>query len=94
MNEANGRDKVGKLSTFNTRSETAPELFTLSNVWRRAQHCIIPADVIFEPDRQSNEAAATRFTQGDGAPLGIARLFDRWRDGAPVRFKRATSCRP
>lgn len=82
MNKANGQDKAGKLSTFNARSETAPNSFTFSNAWRRAQHCIIPADAIFEPDWRSGKAVATRFTRADGAPLGVTGLWDRYRDAA------------
>jgi putative SOS response-associated peptidase YedK len=68
-----------KLSTFNARSESAAKSFTFGNAWRRAQHCIIPADAVFEPDWRSGKAVATRFTRADGAPLGIAGLWDRWR---------------
>ncbi len=82
MTKPDGLDKAGKLSTFNARSETAPKSFTFSNAWRRAQHCIIPADAIFEPDWRSGKAVATRFTRADGAPIGIAGLWDRFRDAA------------
>ncbi len=71
-----------KKSTFNARSETAHTLWTFRNAWAKCQHCIIPADAIFEPDWRSGAAVATRFTRADGAPLGIAGLWDRWRDAA------------
>lgn len=82
MTKADGLDKAGKRSTFNARSETAAKSFTFGNAWWRAQHCIIPADAIFEPAWRSGSAVATRFTRADGAPLGIAGLWDRWRDAA------------
>lgn len=90
MTKPGGLDKAGKLSTFNARSETAPRSFTFSNAWRRAQHCIIPADSIFEPDHrpetkarfQTEKPVPTRFTRADGAPLGIAGIWDRYRDQA------------
>ncbi|WP_334158447.1 SOS response-associated peptidase [Achromobacter insolitus] len=82
MTKADSLDKAGKLSTFNARSETAAKSFTFGNAWRRGQHCIIPADAIFEPDWRSGAAVATRFTRADGAPLGIAGLWDRYRDAA------------
>ncbi|WP_088155628.1 SOS response-associated peptidase family protein [Achromobacter xylosoxidans] len=50
MTKADGRDKAGKLSTFNARSETAAKPFTFSNAWRRAQRCIISAEAVFGPD--------------------------------------------
>ena len=68
-----------KLSTFNARSETAATSFTFGNAWRRGQHCIIPADAIFEPDWRSGKAVPTKFTRADGKPIGVAGLWDRWR---------------
>ncbi|WP_325048238.1 SOS response-associated peptidase family protein [Achromobacter spanius] len=44
------------------------------------RRCIIPADAIFEPDWRSGKAVTTRFTRADGAPLGVAGLWDRYRD--------------
>ncbi|ANN71566.1 SOS response-associated peptidase [Bordetella bronchialis] len=71
-----------KLSTFNARSETAGKSFTFGNAWRRGQRCLIPAENVFEPDWRSGRAVATRFTRADGAPLGIAGLWDKWRSPA------------
>jgi putative SOS response-associated peptidase YedK len=74
-------DEANKKSTFNARSETAHQLWTFRNAWAKAQHCIIPADAIFEPDWRpvdqglSKKSVATRFTRADGAPLGIAGLW-------------------
>ncbi|KCB24989.1 SOS response-associated peptidase [Bordetella hinzii] len=82
MTKADGLDKAGKLSTFNARSETAAKSFTFGNAWRRGQKCIVPAEAIVEPDWRSGKAVATRFTRADGAPLGIAGLWDRYRDAA------------
>ena len=82
MTRADGLDRAGKLSTFNARAETAATSYTFGNAWRRAQRCIIPADAIFEPDWRSGSAVATRFTRADGEPLGIAGLWDRYRDAA------------
>ncbi len=72
MTKPDGLDKAGKLSTFNARSEAAAKSLTFGNVWRQAQHCIIPADVIFEPDWRSGTAVATWLTRADGASRGIA----------------------
>jgi putative SOS response-associated peptidase YedK len=78
------------LSTFNARDDRVSYAFTFRNAWRRAQHCIIPADAIFEPDHRdetkarfgTSKSVPTRFTREDGAPLGIAGLWDRYRDAA------------
>jgi len=82
MTKADGLEKAGKLSTFNAKSETAHQLWTFRNAWAKGQRCIIPAEAIFEPDWRSGVAVATRFTRADGAPLGIAGLWDRYRDAA------------
>lgn len=57
-------------------------VLSFGNGWHRAQHCIIPADAIFEPGWRSGKAVATRFTRADGAPLGTAGLWDRYGDAA------------
>lgn len=80
MTKAEGLAKAGKLSTFNARSETAARSYTFGNAWRKAQHCIIPAEAIYEPDWRSGKAVATRFTRADGAPMGIAGLWDQYKD--------------
>ncbi len=73
--------KDEKLSrhTYNARSETVHEKPSFRNAWKRAQHCVIPADAIFEPDWRSGKAVATRIERADGAPLGIAGLWSSWR---------------
>ena len=82
LTSAAGLSKAEKLSTFNARSETAATSFTFRNAWRRGQRCIIPAECIFEPDWRSGQAVATTFRRSDGAPLGVAGLWDRYRDAA------------
>jgi len=80
MTRADGLAKAEKLSTFNARSETAHKSFTFSNSWRKGQRCIVPAEAVYEPDWRSGKAVATRFTRADGAPLGIAGLWDQYKD--------------
>lgn len=80
MTRADGLAKAEKLSTFNARSETAAKSYTFGNAWRRGQRCIIPAEAIYEPDWRSGKAVPTRFTRADGAPMGIAGLWDQYKD--------------
>jgi putative SOS response-associated peptidase YedK len=75
-----GLDKAEKLSTFNARSETASRPFSFGNAWRRGQRCIIPAEAVFEPDWLTGKAIPTRFTRADGALLGVAGLWDSYRN--------------
>ena len=69
--------KIAK-RTYNARSETVHEKPSFRDAWRKAQHCIIPAAAIFEPDWRSGKAIATRIARTDGEPLGIAGLWERW----------------
>ncbi|OZI61538.1 SOS response-associated peptidase [Bordetella genomosp. 11] len=88
MTRPDNTDKAQKLSTYNARSETAAKSFTFGNAWRRGQRCLIPAENVFEPDWRAVDAGLaknptpTRFTRADGAPLGIAGLWDKWRSPA------------
>ena len=66
--------------TYNARTETVHEKPSFRDAWRKARHCIIPADAIFEPDWRSGKAQQTRIVRSDGKPMGIAGLWDSWRD--------------
>ncbi|KPY23713.1 SOS response-associated peptidase [Pseudomonas syringae] len=66
--------------TYNARSETVAEKPSFRHAWRHAQHCIIPAVAIYEPDWRSGKAISTRIARADGELLGIAGLWEQWRD--------------
>jgi putative SOS response-associated peptidase YedK len=66
-------------STYNARSETVADKPSFRDAWKRGQHCIIPADAIFEPDWRSGKAVATRIARKDGEPMGIAGLWSCWK---------------
>lgn len=76
------RDARLARNTFNARSETVHEKPSFRDAWRRRQHCIIPAEAIFEPDWRSGKAIATRIARADGEPMGIAGLWSWWRPPA------------
>src|SRR3546814_584056 len=82
MTKADGLASAQKRSTFNARAETAKTLWTFRYAWSKGQRCIIPAEAVFEPDWRSGKAVSTRFTHKDGAPLGIAGLWDAYRNDA------------
>lgn len=77
-----GWSKDGKIArrTYNARSETAAQKPSFRNAWKRAQHCIIPAAAIYEPDWRSGKAIPTRITRADGEPMGIAGLWEWWKN--------------
>lgn len=61
--------------TYNARSETVTEKPSFRDAWRNAQHCIVPAEAIYEPDWRSGKAVPTRIARQDGKPMGIAGLW-------------------
>jgi len=71
-------DKISR-HTYNARSETVMVKPSFRDAWRKAQHCIIPAAGIYEPDWRSGKAVATRIEAHNGEPLGIAGLWSAWR---------------
>ncbi len=72
--------------TYNARTETVASKPSFREAWKKAQHCIIPAAAIFEPDWRSGKAVPTRIYRQDGNPMGIAGLWDCWQSekGDPV----------
>ncbi|WP_210543201.1 SOS response-associated peptidase [Rhodoferax sp. PAMC 29310] len=65
--------------TYNARSETVASKPSFRDAWNKAQHCIIPAEAIFEPDWRSGRPVPTRIARADGEPLGIAGLWSAWK---------------
>ena len=66
-------------STYNARTETVASKPSFRDAWKRAQHCIIPANAIYEPDWRSGKAIPTRIEREDGRPMGIAGLWSAWK---------------
>lgn len=79
-----------KLSTFNCRSDRVAKSFTFGNAWRKAQRCIVPAAAFYEPDWRTGSHIPTRFTAVDGEPLGIAGLWDTYKDASGQRVESYT----
>jgi putative SOS response-associated peptidase YedK len=78
---------VAARRTYNARTETVREKPSFRDAWRRGQHCIIPAEAIYEPDWRSGKAVPTRISRADGKPMGIAGLWTGWKapDGSVLR---------
>lgn len=77
--------KITRL-TYNARSETVAAKPSFREAWRRAQHCIIPAEAIFEPDWRSGKPVPAHISRVDGEPMGIAGLWSLWKtpQGEPL----------
>lgn len=69
-------------STYNARTETVASKPSFRSAWKQAQHCIIPAAAIYEPDWRSGKSIPTRISRVDGGLMGIAGLWERWKDPA------------
>lgn len=65
--------------TYNARSETVASKPSFREAWKKAMHCIIPAEAIFEPDWRSGKPIPTRISRADGQPMGIAGLWSTWK---------------
>lgn len=65
--------------TYNARSETVASKPSFRDAWKHAQHCIIPAEALYEPDWRSGHPVPTRIERADGAPMGIAGLWSWWK---------------
>lgn len=61
--------------TYNARTATVAEKPSFRDAWRHGQHCIVPAEAIYEPDWRSGKAVPTRIARQDGKPLGLAGLW-------------------
>jgi putative SOS response-associated peptidase YedK len=66
-------------STYNARSETVASKPAYRDAWRKARHCIVPATAIYEPDWRTGKAIPTRIARSDGRPMGIAGIWDSWK---------------
>ncbi|ABD72030.1 protein of unknown function DUF159 (plasmid) [Rhodoferax ferrireducens T118] len=65
--------------TYNARTETVAAKPSFREAWKRAQHCIIPAEAFYEPDWRSGKAIPTRIELDNGEPMGIAGLWAFWK---------------
>lgn len=68
--------------TYNARTETVATLPSFRSAWAKARHCIIPAAAIYEPDWRSGKAKPARISRKDGQLLGIAGLWEVWKNPA------------
>lgn len=73
-------------STYNARSETVSIKPAFRDAWRNAQHCIVPAEAIWEPDWRTGRCQWTRITQSNGAPMGLAGLWSMHRSAGDVVY--------
>lgn len=73
---------AARIMTNNARSETIATKPTFRGPWLRGQRCLIPADSFLEPNWESGANVWWRFRRTDGAPFGLAGLWNAWADRA------------
>lgn len=67
-------------ATNNARSEELTAKASYKQPWARGQRCIIPALDFDEPNWESGKNVWWRFRRADGAPWGLAGLWNTWAD--------------
>lgn len=69
-----------KFATWNARTEEMAAKASFRDAWARGQRCIIPATVFYEPNWETGKNVWWSFRRADGAPWGLAGLWNRWVD--------------
>jgi putative SOS response-associated peptidase YedK len=64
--------------TYNARSETVAKLPTFRESWAKGWRCIIPAELIYEPNWETGKAVRWSISLPDGEPMGIAGIYRKW----------------
>ncbi len=62
-------------ATHNARAETAGQRDSFRDAWHKVQHCIIPAEAIFEAYLRGFTSVPIRISLANGEPMGIAGLW-------------------
>lgn len=74
------KERVLKFSTNNARSEELASKASFKDHWKRGQRCIILADSFDEPCWETGKNVWWNFRRADGAPWGLAGLWNVWVD--------------
>ena len=67
-----------RLSTVNARIEGMEKSPVYKDAWARGKRCIIPAASFDEPNWETGKNVWWRFRRADGAPWGLAGLWNTW----------------
>jgi putative SOS response-associated peptidase YedK len=67
--------------TYNARTETVGIKPSFRGAYKHRQFCIIPVGSFYEPSYESGKAERFEIADADGAPLGIAGIWEYKKDG-------------
>lgn len=70
--------KLRSTKLVNARSETVTTSSNFREAWLAGQRCIVPMRAFMEDDWRSGKALPTRIARVDGAPMGVAGLWESW----------------
>lgn len=70
--------KLRSTKLVNARSETVTTSRNFRDAWLAGQRCIVPMRAFMEDDWRSGKAVPTRIARVDGAPMGVAGLWESW----------------
>ncbi|MDP1901765.1 MAG: SOS response-associated peptidase family protein [Rubrivivax sp.] len=76
------KERKLRYPTCNARAEELSEKASYKLPWARGQRCIIPALAFFEPNWETGRHEPWIFRRSDGAPWGLAGLWNLWTDKA------------
>lgn len=74
-------DKISR-HTYNARSETVAEKPSYRNAWRQCQFGLVLVDAFYEPSYETGMAVRWKIQLASSDPMGIACLWDRWKEPA------------
>jgi putative SOS response-associated peptidase YedK len=67
--------------TYNARTETVATKPSFRNAYKHRQFCVIPVASFYEPSYETGKAERWEIADADGAPLGIAGIWEHRQDG-------------
>lgn len=67
--------------TYNARTETVANKPSFRHAFKRGQFCIVPVESFYEPSYETGKAVRWEIAAADGAPLGIAGIWEHKQDG-------------
>ena len=72
--------------TYNARSETVHSLPSFRESWKKGWRCIIPAELIYEPNWETGKAVRWSISLANRHAMGIAGIYRKWKsvDGREV----------